>query len=109
MVTMLKTRRQVNKLASTTLEARAGVQHHGVQAMARARMQLAKSHGAAPHAYIEGEFGKKDFYIILNDTRGTSSAMTIEFGRRGGNLDKNGRVVTASRAVAPLRTAVGLQ
>jgi hypothetical protein len=109
MVTMLKTRKQLNKLMAHTEEARRGVQAHGEIARRRAAITLSQSHGAAPHAYIADYMGKTDYYIILNDTRGQQAAVSIEYGRRGGTTDKNGRPVTASRAVAPLRKAVGLQ
>lgn len=33
------------------------------------------------HSYIEVERGKTDRYIILNDERGLSAAMSIEYGR----------------------------
>ena len=58
-------------------------------------------------SFIELDKGKIDSYVVLNDTRGLQAAMTIEFGRKGGNLDRNGKRVTPSKAVAPLRKALG--
>lgn len=109
MVQMLKTRKQVARIVAHTNDARDGVNKVGEYRVRIAEQVLAQgTHGAAPHAYITSYMGKTDYYIVLNDERGTKSALTIEFGRRGGNLDKNGRPVTPSRAVAPIRRAVGL-
>lgn len=56
-------------------------------------------------AQIAVETGKIDKYVILDDTRGLLAAMTIEYGREGGNLDKNGKVVSRMEPVAPLHRA----
>lgn len=58
------------------------------------------------HAYIEIEKGSVDRYLVLNDERGQLAAMTIEFGRTGDTVDKNGNPVSYMPAVRPLRTAI---
>lgn len=74
----------------------------------RARGILA-GHRHDGHARIEVDrSGFVDALVILNDDRGQSAAMTIEFGRVGGNLDVNGRVVSPMAPVAPLRKAFGI-
>lgn len=57
------------------------------------------------HSFIDVEHSNVDYYVVLNDERGQGAAMTIEFGREGGNLDVNGDVVTYMKPVAPLRKA----
>ena len=58
------------------------------------------------HATIEREEAWVDSWVILDDTRGLGAAMTIEFGREGGNTDRAGRTVSAMEPVAPLRSAM---
>lgn len=74
---------------------------------ARAQTIL-KMHRFANHSFIQLVHGDVDYHIILNDERGQKAAMTIEFGRVGGNHDVNGNLVAPMDPVAPLRKAVGL-
>lgn len=112
-VELIPQKRMVKTIAMTQ-EAQDGVFKKAEQRAARARLILSiGGHGAAPHASIELQYGdgkgRTDAVIILNDSRGQEAAMTIEFGRKGGNFDKNGKLVTPSEAVAPLRKAVDLR
>lgn len=108
MVQLIPKKRMV-RLIATTAEAQAGVQKKAEVRGQRARLILSiGGHGAAPHSMIEVRHWNIDHYIILNDSRGQMAAMTIEFGRKGGNRDKNGNLVIPSEPVAPLRKAVGL-
>jgi hypothetical protein len=45
------------------------------------------------HSFIEVKrYGKLDWWVVLNDTRGLSAAMSIEFGR---GPDENGKGATS--------------
>lgn len=108
----MKPRKFVNKAAARTPEAYEGIEIIGRIRTLKATTILAQgTHGAPGHSYITGEHEGLDYYIYLNDDRGQFAALTIEFGRQnpsGMKRDKNGRIVTPSRAVAPLRRAVDL-
>lgn len=41
------------------------------------------AHKQDGHAQILLDYGKKDIYVILDDSRGMDAAMSIEFGRAG--------------------------
>ena len=70
---------------------------------ARARAILA-SHRHDGHAKIDTADGRVDKYVVLDDTRGLSAAMSIEFGRGPGTTNPRGEM----NPVAPLRTAASI-
>ena len=97
----------IERTIARTREAQSGVKHHAIAVQTKAKIILA-SHRHDGHSTIElRRAGRLDWMVELNDDRGYGVAMTIEFGRQGGNLDKNGNVVSASEPVAPLRRAIG--
>lgn len=64
---------------------------------------LLNAHRHDGHARIEVEVGDIDRHIILDDSRGLLAAMSIEFGRKGGD-DGRG----AMRGTYILHDATGL-
>lgn len=60
---------------------------------ARASAKLVE-HRHDGHARVTTEPGVTDTLVTLDDDHGQRAALSIEFGRVGGNLDINGRVVT---------------
>lgn len=98
---------KLEKAMALTQEAQDGLDRKVANRARRAELIL-QMHRHAGHSFIEVTRGRVDRYIVLNDTRGQKAAMTIEFGRKGGNRDKNGRLVAPSEPVAALRRAVSL-
>lgn len=97
----------MRRLIARTQEAQDAIQRVATRSAKKATVVL-KAHRHDGHSFIEVKSGRIDRYIVLNDDRGQKAAMTIEFGRRGGNLDKNGNLVSPMDPVAPLRKGVGL-
>lgn len=54
-----------------------------------ARRKL-REHRAEGHSFIETEKGRIDRWVILNDTRGLSAAMSMEYGRAPDDQGKGG-------------------
>ncbi len=74
----------------------------GRQMGAKAEWLLA-GHRHEGHARIEVEVGDIDRHIILDDSRGLAAAMSIEYGRKGGDDG-----VGATRGTYVLHDATGL-
>jgi len=98
---------KVTKVIAVTSEAQDAVTHAARQLAERASAVLSAQRHSGD-AFIEVEKGKVDRYVVLNDTRGQSAAMTIEFGRQGGTTDRYGRPVSPMDPVAPLRLAASM-
>lgn len=74
-------------------------------AVASARLEAHRDTG---DARITVQPGVTDVLVTLDDDRGQRAAMTIEFGRAGGNVDSAGRVVTRMEGLHVLTGAFGV-
>ncbi len=72
----------------------------------RAKRNLAQ-HRHEGHAYIEVTKGDVDRWVTLNDERGQSAAMSIEFGRNA-TMNDEGELSGGMRGLAVLRRAAGI-
>lgn len=98
----------IERVIARTREARDGVRDE-VEERKRVAEAILASHRHDGHSKITLEkAGPFDFLLTLDDDRGQGAAMTIEFGREGGNLDVNGNPVAPMDPVAPIRKAVNI-
>lgn len=71
--------------------------------------RILREHRYQNHSFIEVvRANRTDFAVVLNDERGQRAAMTIEKGRAGGNIGRDGRVVSPMAPVAPLFRGFGI-
>jgi len=97
-----KGRRGINWHVAREVEVQAELATQTTSGAGRATRILG-AHTAEGHSYIDTDRGNVDHYVILNDERGQSAAMSIEYGREPDAEGKGGM-----EGVAPLRKAFGI-
>lgn len=100
---------RLEKLIANCKDAQAGLDKEANAAGVKASAILSDHEYAGDSRILvekglDLEFGHIDRFVILDDTRGLSAAMSIEFGRKPNAQGKGGM-----KGVAPLRKSVGIE